>query len=256
MIQEKSTVFQLIGLSKYFAGKAALRKINLDIDRGKTTVLIGPSGCGKSTTLRLMIGLIRAEEGKVTFEETELSSENALRLRRRMGYVIQNGGLFPHLSARANITIMARFLGWERSRIMERIEELAGLTRFPLDGLKRYPAQLSGGQQQRVALMRALMLDPAVLLLDEPLGALDPMIRSELQHELKDIFRLLGKTVVLVTHDLNEAAFLGHRIVLMRHGSIIQQGRIGELLSSPVNTFVSQFIKAQQHFLDNGGEQA
>jgi len=171
-------------------------------------------------------------------------------LRKKMGYVIQDGGLFPHLTARDNVTLMARYLKWDRGSIAQRLRELTDITRFPADGLDRFPAQLSGGERQRVSLMRALMLDPDVLLMDEPLGALDPMIRRELQTDLKRIFHTLKKTVVLVTHDLGEAAFFGDVIVLLREGRIVQQGTLDDLLDSPAEPFVTHFINAQRSPLD------
>ena len=213
---------------------------------GVTTVLIGPSGCGKSTLLRLMICLIRPDTGTVSFDGRAVHEGDVLELRRHMGYVIQDGGLFPHLSARGNAALLARHLGWDEGRVEARLRELAELTRFPFDGLDRFPAQLSGGQKQRVSLMRALMLDPEVLLLDEPLGALDPIVRSELQGDLRDIFRALRKTVVAVTHDIGEAGFLGDRLVLLREGEILQQGSLQELVESPADPFVSRFINAQR----------
>src|SRR5208283_5251807 len=185
---------------------------DLTLPSGKTTVLIGPSGCGKSTLLRLMIGLIAPDTGTVRFQGLELTPVTARSLRQRMGYVVQDGGLFPHLTARQNATLMARYLGWEPERIDARLADLTARTQFPAEGLDRYPVQLSGGQRQRVSLMRALLLDPDVLLFDEPLGALDPMIRSDLQEVLRNLFRSLGKTVVLVTHDLGEAGYFGDRI--------------------------------------------
>ena len=163
-----------------------------------------------------------------------------------MGYVIQEGGLFPHLTAYQNISLMANYLGWSEDRVANRVTELAQLTQFPPEGLNRFPSQLSGGQRQRVSLMRALALDPALLLLDEPLGALDPMIRSGLQTDLKHIFQSLGKTVVIVTHDIGEAGFLGDSIVLLRDGQIVQQGILTELVHSPAEPFVTQFINAQR----------
>ena len=163
-----------------------------------------------------------------------------------MGYVIQSGGLFSHLTARQNVTLMARYLKWRKRDIEDRLLALAELTRFPPDGLERYPVQLSGGQKQRAALMRSLMLDPKVLLLDEPLGALDPIIRFDLQNDLKRIFQELHKTVVLVTHDLVEAEYFGDIIVLMRDGQIVQQGSVREMVNAPVDPFVSRFIHAQQ----------
>jgi osmoprotectant transport system ATP-binding protein len=246
-------VLELRAISKSFDRAPALASIDLVVPSGRTTVLIGPSGSGKSTLLRLMMGLIRADRGTVRFDAQEVTPATAPLLRRRMGYVIQSGGLFPHLTARGNIALMARYLGWDGARIAARVEALAALTRFPADGLDRYPAQLSGGQRQRVGLMRALMLDPDVLLLDEPLGALDPIIRRDLQTELKEIFAALGKTVVLVTHDIGEAGYFGDLIVLLQGGRIVQQGTLAELLERPADGFVERFITAQRSLLDQGG---
>jgi osmoprotectant transport system ATP-binding protein len=243
-------MLELAAVSKRYGAVAALQDIDLIVPAGATTVLIGPSGCGKSTLLRLMIGLVWPDAGSIHFERAPLVPARVRELRRRMGYVIQDGGLFPHLSARRNVTLMARHIGWTHERCEQRLTELADLTRFPREAWDRYPSQLSGGQKQRVSLMRALMLDPQVLLLDEPLGALDPMIRSELQHDLREIFRKLGKTVVLVTHDLGEAGFLGDRIVLLRAGRILQQGTLRSLLRAPADPFVSRFINAQRQPLE------
>ncbi len=252
-----STLLELQGVSKAYDGRPALRPTNLAIFASQTTVLIGPSGCGKSTILRLLLGLIRPDSGTVRLDGTEVRPDNALALRRRMGYVVQDGGLFPHLTARENIILLTRYLGWTEPRIHARLEQLIDLTHFPVDGLDRYPVQLSGGQRQRVGLMRALMLDPDVLLLDEPLGALDPIVRSDLQTDLRRIFRALGKTVVLVTHDLGEAGFFSDRLVLLRDGQIVQQGTLPDLIQRPADPFVTQFINAQRDELDNaaGGGQ-
>ncbi len=241
-------MIELMNVSKTFNNIAALQSFNLKIAAGITTVLIGPSGCGKSTLMRLIIGLLRPDRGQVYFEGREIVPKIVLSLRQKMGYVIQEGGLFPHLTAGANVTLMARHLKWDRHRIEQRLQELTTVTRFPRDGLHRFPIQLSGGQRQRVSLMRALMLDPDILLLDEPLGALDPMIRTELQTDLKGIFQELGKTVVLVTHDLGEAAFFGDVIVLLRAGQIVQTGTLPELLQTPAEPFVTDFINAQRHY--------
>jgi osmoprotectant transport system ATP-binding protein len=237
----------LHGVSKRFGTLVAIQKTDLAITPGQTVVLIGPSGCGKSTLLRLMIGLIRPDEGTVLFGGIPFTPEHSAELRHRMGYVIQDGGLFPHLTARDNVSLLARHLGRPPGWIDARVSELAGLTRFPLDGLGRFPAQLSGGQRQRVGLMRALMLDPDVLLLDEPLGALDPLVRSELQADLKNIFRTLRKTVVMVTHDMAEAAFFGDEIILLKAGAIIQRGRLTDLVQRPADEFVVRFINAQRN---------
>ena len=239
-------MFTLRDVTKDYAGRTALGPISLDLAPGRTTVLIGPSGCGKSTLLRLLIGLVRPDSGSVAFDGVPVAPETARSVRLRVGYVIQDGGLFPHLSARSNVTLLARYLGRDRSAIDARVDELAELTRFPREGLDRRPDQLSGGQRQRVGLMRALMLDPDALLLDEPLGALDPLVRADLQTELRDIFRTLGKTAVLVTHDLAEAAFFADRVVLLRDGRVVQEGSPGDLWHRPADPFVTRFVQAQR----------
>ena len=243
-------MLELRGVRKAFGEVAVIGSLDLTFPEGRTSVLLGPSGCGKSTLLRLIIGLVEPDAGTVHIDGAQLTKDNGLALRRRIGYVIQDGGLFPHLTAEGNITLMARYLGWTEDRMAGRVAELAELTRFPSDGLRRYPAELSGGQGRRVALMRALMLDPDVILLDEPLGALDPMIRAELQSDLRDIFRRLGKTVVLVTHDIGEAGFFGDDIILLRGGEIVQRGSLRELVETPADPFVTQFINAQRSPLE------
>ncbi|REK18099.1 MAG: ATP-binding cassette domain-containing protein [Planctomycetota bacterium] len=245
-------MLRLENVSKTYDGKRVVDPYTTQFAPGQTHVLIGPSGCGKSTLLRLMLGLIPPTSGNITFDAVRLTPESRLAIRQRVGYVIQDGGLFPHLTAAANVQLMARYLGWDASRLAARTAELAELTHFPQSGLDRYPAQLSGGQQQRVSLMRALMLDPEVLMLDEPLGALDPMIRAELQADLKAIFARLAKTVILVTHDMGEAAFLADTIVLMREGRVVQQGSFQELLETPAESFVTDFINAQRSPLSEG----
>ena len=241
----------LHGVSKSYDGTTALHPTDLSPTPGKTTVLIGPSGCGKSTLLRLMIGLIQPDAGVVRFDGTTLNANTVRSLRQRMGYVIQEGGLFPHLTAGENITLMARHLNWEATRLAERMRQLAALVQLPNALLAHYPVQLSGGQRQRVGLMRALMLDPDVLLLDEPLGALDPMIRADLQTDLRAIFRSLGKTVILVTHDMGEAGYFGDLIVLLRDGRIVQQGTLNDLIHRPAEPFVEAFINAQRSPLES-----
>ena len=241
-----SALVQLIGVAKQYADTPALHSTNLSIERGKTTVLIGPSGCGKSTLLRLVIRLIEPDTGNIYFDGTQITLDNIDMLRRRIGYVIQEGGLFPHLTARANILLMARHLGKSESETKPRLSELCELTRFSENLLPRYPVELSGGQRQRVSLMRALMLSPELLLLDEPLGALDPLVRASLQKDLKEIFARLHQTALLVTHDLAEAAYLGDEIVLMNEGRIVQQGSIVDLREKPASNFVSEFINAQR----------
>ncbi|HEY3268477.1 MAG TPA: ATP-binding cassette domain-containing protein [Armatimonadota bacterium] len=236
----------LNNVSKTFDGKTALAPTSLEVPPNRTLVLIGPSGCGKSTLLRLVMGLIGPDAGAVTFDGVPMTPKTSMELRRRLGYVIQDGGLFPHLTAEGNVTLVARLLRWDDLRIRARLSELCALTRLDPQLLDRYPIQLSGGQRQRVGLMRALMLDPEALLMDEPLGALDPVIRSGLQEDLKAIFQRLRKTVVFVTHDMGEAGYLGDEIVLMREGHIIQRGAAQNLLESPAEPFVTEFIRAQR----------
>ncbi len=246
-------MLSLENVSKTYGRTLALAPLDLRLAVGKTTVVIGPSGCGKSTLMGLMIGLIRPDQGTVRFGDTELTAKTAPEIRHRTGYVIQDGGLFPHMDARNNIILMARQLGWERTRINQRLNELIELTHFPSLALARYPVELSGGQRQRVSLMRALMLDPELLLLDEPLGALDPMIRFDLQNELSAIFEALKKTVVLVTHDIGEAGFFADTIALMRDGYIVQIGTLDDLVRTPADPFVTRFIQAQRTASDQLG---
>ena len=241
-------------ISKAYAGQPAVDEVSLHIKSNTTTALIGPSGSGKSTLLRVINGLVEPDSGTVTIRGVKLSRLNLFSQRRDIGYVIQEGGLFPHLTAYENLALMPRHLGWEESMLRQRVDELIDLVRIESDELRRYPQQLSGGQCQRISLIRALILDPDILLLDEPLGALDPMIRYELQQQLSEIFRKLGKTVVLVTHDMSEAAYFAHNIVLLREGRVVQQGSISELIRHPRDGFVKDFIQAQrrplQDFLD------
>ena len=241
-----SALVRLSEASKRYAGASALQPTSLAIEQGQTTVLIGPSGCGKSTLLRLLIGLIEPDTGEIDFAGQAITPASVTGLRRRVGYVIQEGGLFPHLTARGNVELMARHLRRPATELQARLQELCALTRFPENALERYPIELSGGQRQRVGLMRALMLSPELLLLDEPLGALDPLVRAALQKDLKEIFARLGQTALLVTHDLPEAAYFADTIVLMNEGRIVQQGSIDDLRIRPAAPFVTEFINAQR----------
>ncbi|MDX1530143.1 MAG: ATP-binding cassette domain-containing protein [Rhodothermales bacterium] len=239
-------MIELQAVSKHFGRTPALRGVTLTAAAGQTTALLGPSGCGKSTLLRLVVGLVWPDAGGVRVEGAAVTPATAPALRRRMGYVIQEGGLFPHLTAGENAALMAHHLGWPAEQVAERLRELAALVKLPLDAFDRYPLQLSGGQRQRVALVRALFLDPALLLLDEPLGALDPMIRADLQTDLRRIIRGLGKTALLVTHDLAEAAYFGDTVVLLRDGDIAQAGPFSDLVERPATPFVERFVQAQR----------
>jgi osmoprotectant transport system ATP-binding protein len=241
-----TALVKLENVSKRYGDAIALHPTSLSVESGETTVLIGPSGCGKSTLLRLIIRLIDSDSGSVEFDGKAVTPENINALRCRIGYVIQEGGLFPHLSARANVLLMARHIGKSEGETHNRLRELAELTRFSEKLLPRYPVELSGGQRQRVSLMRALMLSPELLLLDEPLGALDPLVRASLQKDLKEIFTRLGQTVLFVTHDLAEATYFADKIVLMNEGRIVQKGTITELGERPADPFVSEFINAQR----------
>jgi osmoprotectant transport system ATP-binding protein len=243
--RDSDPAIRLEHVTKRYHSSIVIADVTLNISRGRSIALIGPSGSGKSTLLSLIVGIETPSEGAVYIEERRLTSRSALALRRSMGYVTQDGGLFPHMSARRNIELMAKEMGWAQDRRDQRIEALCDLTRFPATALDRHPVELSGGQRQRVSLMRALMLDPNILLMDEPMGALDPMIRTDLQNDLKSIFAGLSKTVVLVTHDLSEAAFLGDRIVLINHGRIIQEGAFDDLVERPKDEFVQRFLDAQ-----------
>jgi osmoprotectant transport system ATP-binding protein len=239
-------MLKLSRVSKSYEGVPVLREIDLSIPKGQVTIIIGASGCGKSTLIRLVNGLVMPDQGTVELMGTPVTAATALALRRRMGYVIQEGGLFPHLTARGNVALTARRLGWPLARIDSRVSELAGLVRLPAEKLDSYPTRLSGGERQRVALMRALMLDPEILLLDEPLGALDPLIRYELQTDLKMLFSTLGKTVLMVTHDLNEAGYFADEIVLLHDGAIAQRGTMAALIENPATEYVARFVRAQR----------
>ncbi|MCC4608156.1 ATP-binding cassette domain-containing protein [Xanthomonas campestris pv. zinniae] len=243
-------MFTLDQVSRHYGQSIALDNVTLTVARGATTALIGPSGAGKSTVLRMLVGLEWPDSGSVSFDGTPLARAGLQAQRQRIGYVIQEGGLFPHMDARSNAVLLARTLGWPRERIQARLESLCTLCQLPPALLARYPAELSGGQRQRVGLIRALMLDPPALLLDEPLGALDPIVRYDLQAQMRELFAQLGKTVVLVTHDVAEAAYLADTLVLMRAGRVVQQGSAQSLLAQPAEPFVQRFLSAQRSIGD------
>jgi len=215
------------------------------VEAGSTHVLLGSTGSGKSTILRLILGLLQPDAGEVFVDGVAVKDGVRPEISRRMGYVVQEGALYPHLTAAGNAILPARAEGWTRERQSARLATVAELVGFEAPLLDRLPAELSGGQRQRVGLMRALMLDPPVLLLDEPLGAVDPIARAELQGQLVRIFRDLGKTVVLVTHDVREAFVFGSRITLLSAGRVVQQGTFAELARQPADPFVAEFLRAQ-----------
>ncbi|MFW0697421.1 ABC transporter ATP-binding protein [Pantoea sp. R13S299] len=230
------------GVSRAFNGKAAVKDLSLQVAKGEFCVLLGTSGSGKSTTLKMINRLVEFDSGEIRFAGESIRQLDARTLRRRMGYAIQSIGLFPHWTVRKNIATVPVLLGWPRAQVDERIAALLALLNLDAQLLNRYPHQLSGGQQQRVGVARALAADPEVLLMDEPFGALDPVTRGVLQQEMLRIHRLSGRTIVLVTHDIDEALTLADRIVLMDNGEIVQQGRPVELLTQPKNDFVRDFF--------------
>jgi len=242
-------VIRIEGLAKTFPGAAApaVAALDLTIAAGETCVLIGPSGCGKTTTLRMINRLIEPSAGRVLFDGVDIARQEPAHLRRRMGYVIQQVGLFPHFTVGENIAVVPRLIGWPKDRIAARIEEL--LTLVGLDPARfrdRYPRQLSGGERQRVGVARALAADPQVLLMDEPFGALDPITRAAMQAEFLGILRRLAKTVVLVTHDIAEAVLLGDKIALMRAGRLVQCATPEAMLARPADDFVAEFVGADR----------
>ena len=236
----------LEAVTKTFGGRTVIRPTTLAIEKGERLALIGPSGCGKSTLLKMVLGLVVPDAGHVKVAGTEVTPASARSVRRRIGTVMQDGGLFPHLSAEDNITLLARLDGWERTRIDARIAELLEIARLPKTHLARHPRELSGGERQRASMMRALFLDPDVLLLDEPLGALDPIVRAKLQEDLRAVFRDLGKTVLFVTHDMAEAAYLADSIAVVSEGEVLQRGVMRDLVDSPAHPFVRELVSAQR----------
>jgi osmoprotectant transport system ATP-binding protein len=235
---------------KSFEGKPVLSDVNLTVPKGATHALIGSSGSGKTTLLRITLGLIPFDRGYVKINDQALLSFTPVQWADRIGYVPQDGGLFPHITGFNNVTLVAKLRGWDTEKIAGRVEELRRLVELDSAVLNRFPFELSGGQQQRVAIMRAAMMDPEVMLLDEPMAALDPLIRRSLQQELKSIFQRLGKTVLLVTHDLGEAVYLAEKITLLHEGKVVQSGSYRELLLQPTVPFVTSFINAQRTLPD------
>ena len=231
-------------VEKRYGDVVALRPTSLEIAGGRTTVLVGESGSGKSTLLRLVVGLVWADAGQVTVGDVRVTAASVRGIRRGIGYVTQEGGLFPHLTARANVALVAEPMGWSPARVRSRLRDLAELARLPERMLDRYPGELSGGQRQRVSLIRALVLDPELLLLDEPLGALDAVTRMALQDELASIFSRLEKTVVLVTHDLAEAVFFADDLVALHAGEVVQMGPPQQLLEEPATPEVAALVEA------------
>jgi len=238
-------MIRMENVTKRFEGTdfAAVDDLSMIVPEGSTVALIGPSGCGKTTTMRMINRLIEPSKGKIFVNDVEVTKGDPVELRRHIGYVIQNVGLFPHMTIAENIASVPNLLGWDKARITKRNEELLYLVGLePAEFLNRYPRQLSGGQRQRIGVARALAADPPVLLMDEPFGAIDPIARTRLQDEFKQILSRVKKTVVLVTHDLDEAIRLGDRIAIMRSGKIVQYDTPDAILSRPVDKFVADFV--------------
>jgi osmoprotectant transport system ATP-binding protein len=232
----------LAGVRKAYRGAVVLHDTDLVLGAGGSLAIVGASGSGKSTLLKLVMGLVTPDAGTVRVLGEAMGDATRLALRHRIGYVIQEGGLFPHLTAKRNVALMAEHLGWDAARTAARVEELRALVSLAADVLERYPAELSGGQRQRVGLMRALLLDPPLLLLDEPLGALDAIVRGRLQKDLRAIFERLGKAVLLVTHDIAEAGVLAAEVAVMDAGRVVQRGPMGELVARPATPFVRELL--------------
>ena len=248
-------------VSKTYAdGTTAVDDLSLEVPRGQITVLVGPSGCGKTTTLKMINRMVEPTSGQILIDGEDVAARPAAQLRRSIGYVIQHAGLFPHRTVLGNVMTVPRLLGWDKARAqaaaMEAIEKV-GLTP---DQARRYPAQLSGGQQQRVGVARALASGPDIVLMDEPFSAVDPLVRTDLQQQLKQLQEELGITVVLVTHDIDEALILGDQIAVMRQGRLAQLATPAEILADPADDFVARFVGGvmdkyeRYHALKESGE--
>lgn len=242
-------MIRLENVRKVFPGstRAAITDLSIDVERGECVTLVGPSGCGKTTTLKMINRIIEPTSGRISIDGRDAMAAPAHELRRSIGYVIQQIGLFPHRTIAQNIGTVPSLLGWDQSRIEQRVSELVETVGLEAEMLARYPAELSGGQQQRVGVARALAADPPVLLMDEPFGAVDPIVRSRLQAEFHDLQDRLGKTVVFVTHDVDEAIYLGNRMAVLNIGGILEQYDEPEkVLAEPANDFVERFLGGER----------
>jgi osmoprotectant transport system ATP-binding protein len=249
VVAVSEAMISLRGVSKRFngSGEAAVTDLSMDIERGETVVLVGPSGCGKTTTMKMINRLIEPTSGTIDVDGRSIRDQDPVELRRGIGYVIQSIGLLPHRSVEENIATVPRLAGWDRARIRERTRELIDVFELDPEMLPRYPSELSGGQRQRVGVARALAVDPPVMLMDEPFGAVDPIVRERLQDQFLDIQERLRKTIVFVTHDIDEAIKMADRIAILNRGGVIEQYATPEqILREPANDFVKQFVGAER----------
>jgi osmoprotectant transport system ATP-binding protein len=253
MLFERIESVRLEGVSKKYGDRYAVEDLNLEIIGGELLILIGPSGSGKTTALKMINRLIEPDRGRITINYRDIMDFDPVVLRRNIGYVIQQIGLFPNMTVSENIGIIPRFEGWQTEKIKERVRHLLELVALqPEQFMDRYPGELSGGQQQRVGLARALSMDPRLLLMDEPFGALDPLLRTQLQEEFTKIKKELGRTIVFVTHDIEEAFKLGDRVAVINDGRLLQVGEPDDLILSPVNNFVADLVDARRKFKHMG----
>jgi len=235
-------MIELINLTKKFGEKVAVNNLSLNIEKGKLTMLIGPSGCGKTTTMRMINCLTPYNKGDIKLNGVSINKIDPVKLRRSIGYVIQEIGLFPHFTVYDNIATVPRLLKWDEKKIKKRVEELLDIVTLDINFAYKYPLQLSGGERQRVGLARSLGADPEVLLMDEPFGAIDPINRLKLQDSFLEIQEEIKKTIVFVTHDINEAIKLGDKVAIMKDGSLIQYDNPSEILANPANKFVEKLL--------------
>lgn len=235
-------MIDLIDVTKKFDDQVAVDSLNVSIEKGKITMLIGPSGCGKTTTLKMINRLIEPSGGRIMIGGEDVTDMNPVDLRRSIGYVIQHVGLFPHYTVFDNVATVPRLLGWKEEKISKRVYELLDLVTLDGSYAEKYPLQLSGGEQQRVGLARALGADPEVLLMDEPFGAIDPINRTTIQDSFLEVQEEIGKTIVFVTHDINEAIKMGDSVVVMKDGAVVQHDSVSEILDNPSDEFVESLL--------------
>ncbi|MBC7195465.1 MAG: ABC transporter ATP-binding protein, partial [Caldisericia bacterium] len=242
-------MIELINVSKKYREKFVVKNLNLKFNDGEISVLIGPSGCGKTTTLKMINRLVEPTEGDIKIDNKSIFDFDEISLRRGIGYVIQEIGLFPHYTIFDNIALVPKLLGWNKKKIENRVRELMELINLPLSYLNRYPKELSGGEKQRVGVARALAGDPKILLMDEPFGAIDPINRKQLQDFFIELQKTLKKTVIFVTHDIMEAIKLGDRVFIMKDGELIQEDKPENILTKPKSSFVEELLGPQRNIL-------